>query len=219
MVTDVVGPDMRKVGHVEHPYPAVERFVQRLPVRMTGMLQRLGSLLANLVGRHQPHNQGIVLLHPGVACNRDGMGGEQGFTAASRQAQADVRDGGQFGQRCIRPGITPDPCGLLRLGGNRLVGGLRPGETGLLEEAAQRVQRVSLILLQLHGSDPPTHRTDLPSVRPDPSTPTSRGLRSGCTDYPSPFALSVARQREVEGPVLSRVEGPLRPLMFMFPTR
>ena len=32
MVTKVVGPDMRKVGDVEHLYPAVERFVQRLPV-------------------------------------------------------------------------------------------------------------------------------------------------------------------------------------------
>ena len=139
VVTQVVWPDMRKVGDIEHPYPAIERFIQRLPVRMTGMLQRFGSLLANLVGRHQPHDQGIVLLHPSIACNRDGIGGEQGFATAGGQPQADVGDVRQFGQRCILPGITPDPRGLLRLCGNRLVSGRRPGETGLLEEAAQRV--------------------------------------------------------------------------------
>ena len=124
---------------------------------MTGMLQRLGSLLANLVGRHQPHDQWVVLLHPGIACNRYGMGGEQGFSAAGRQAQADVRDIRQFGQRCIRPGITPDPHGLLRFVGNRLVGSLRPGETGLLKEAAQRIERVGLVLFELHDSGPGFH--------------------------------------------------------------
>ena len=56
VVTQIVRPDMGKVGDVEHPYPAVERLVQCLPIRMTGMLQCLGSLLANLVGRHEPHH-------------------------------------------------------------------------------------------------------------------------------------------------------------------
>ena len=57
----------------------------------------------------------------------------------------------------------------------------------------------------------------IPPVRPDPST--SGALRLTRRTDGLPPVHPERSVSEVEGPVLSRVEGPLRPLMFMFPTR
>ena len=43
-----------------------------------------------------------------------------------------------------------EPCNLIRLAGNHLVGRLRPGNAGLLKEATQDSQRIRLVLFELH---------------------------------------------------------------------
>ena len=92
VVAEIVRPDMGEVRDVEYAHPAGEVFVQRLPVGMAGVLERLDGLQANGVGRHQPEHQGMVLLDPVVAGDGDGVGAEERLAASGGQAQADVGD-------------------------------------------------------------------------------------------------------------------------------
>ena len=92
VVAEIVGTDVREVRDVDDPYPPGERLVQRLPVGMAGVLERLDGLPADGVGRREPQHQGMVLLNPGVAGDGDGVGAEERLTASGGKAQADVGD-------------------------------------------------------------------------------------------------------------------------------
>ena len=150
MVADVVRADMREVRDVEHADPAVEGLVQRLPIGVAGVRQRLGSLKPDRIRRHQPQDHRIVLLHPGVARNANGVGPEDRLAAPGGQAQADIGNGRQLGERCVGAAVSAEPLGLVRLPGDRLVRALRARHARLFEEAAENGESIGLVLLQFH---------------------------------------------------------------------
>ena len=149
-VAEVVRAELGKVGDVEHPHPAREGFVQRLPVRMAGVLERLDRLGADDVGRREPEHRGMVLLDPRVAGDGDRVGGEDRLAAPGGEPQADVGDLRQAGERGVGARVAAEARRLLGGARDRLVGVLRPGDARLLEEAAEDVEGVGLVLLELH---------------------------------------------------------------------
>jgi hypothetical protein len=154
MVADVVRADMREVRDVEHAHPAVEGLVQRLPIGVAGVLQRLGRLKPDRVRRHQPQDHRIVLLHPGVARDADGVGAEDRLAAPGGQAQADIGNGRQLGERRVGAAVPAEPLGLVRLPGDRLVRALRARHARLLEKSAENGESIGLVLLQFHQMPP-----------------------------------------------------------------
>ena len=90
VAAEVMGADVREVGNVEDPDTPLKGVVQRLPVGMGRILQRLNGLLPYGVGRRQPERHRVVLFHPGIAGNAHCMGAEEGLAAAGWQAQADI---------------------------------------------------------------------------------------------------------------------------------
>ena len=57
---------MNEVRDIEDADASVERVVQHLPVGVSGVFQRLDSLLADGFRRYQPEDQGMVLFDPGI---------------------------------------------------------------------------------------------------------------------------------------------------------
>ena len=117
---------------------------------MACILQRLGGLPADRLGRCQPQDERPILLHPGIARDRGSVGAEQRLAAAGRQAQADIGRVRQSVQGLVGPGVAAEPPSLFRLRRYRLVGRLRPGDACLLEETAQDSEGVLLVGLQVH---------------------------------------------------------------------
>ena len=153
MVAQILRADVGEVRDVEHAHPPAERFVERLPIRMPGLLERLRGLPADGSRRREPQHQRPVLFDPRVARHADRVRAQDRLTPAGRQPQADVGHVRQVGQRRgIVPAVAPQPLRAFGRAGDGLVGVLRPGDARFLEEAAQHVQRFALVLFEFHDS-------------------------------------------------------------------
>ena len=147
---DVVRAQLREVGDVEHAGPPVERRVERAPVGVAGVLERLRRLAADDVGGREPEDQRIFLLDPRLARHGDGVRGEEGLAAAGGQAEADVRRVRQSLERPVGAGEPAEPRRAFGRAHRRRVGRRRAGDARLLEESAQAFQRFGLVGFELH---------------------------------------------------------------------
>ena len=151
VIAQVVRPNVGEVGNIEYAHPTVKVFIQDLPIRVASVLQRFDCLRTDSLCRHQPQDQRIVFLYPGIARHGNGVSAQNRFATAGRQAQADIRHMRQVRERvAIRSAVASEPVRIFGFFGDGFVGVLRPGHAGFFKEAAQNNQRIGLILLQLH---------------------------------------------------------------------
>ena len=146
-----VALDVRRRYHehfveVEHLHVPLERLVQRLPVRMPRLLERVGGLPSDRLGRREPDDERAL---PALAFgyHLDGMRGDDRLAAARRHLDRHSR---RVVRRRLVLAEVPQPCNHVRRRGDGLVGLAGRLRVKRVEELLDDDEGVLLVLLELH---------------------------------------------------------------------
>ena len=98
---EVLWADLGNLRRVEHRHAPVKRIIERGAVGMAWLLERLGGLHADGVGRHHPKHHGKVTFQVVPPRDGHGMRRQQRFAAAGWQPQANIGHPRQAGHGAV----------------------------------------------------------------------------------------------------------------------
>ena len=146
-----VALDVRRRYHehlveVEHLNVPLERLVQRLAVRMPRLLERVGGLPPDRLGRREPDDERIF---PALAFgyHLDGVGGDDRLAASRRHLDRNCR---RVVRRRLVLAEVPQPHNHVRRRRDGLVGLLGRFRVERVKERLDYGEGVVLVLLELH---------------------------------------------------------------------